>query len=362
MRLHLTNVTGAGASVLLSSLLPAIERSKFARINCIYLPNKGYLKNYRSTNKFLKICIYNRFLPNIVSRFLECTFLSYKFNGPDPLLVLGDIPLRVKCHQTVFVQQPFLLQQGIFTWKTFYFKYTIARLIFRLNLSKVDAFIVQSNIMKDRLEASYPSVKGKVHVVGQPVPIWLLNSGIKRVTRIKSNKSNLQLIYPSFNYPHKNHKLLSKINASKNYPISELIVTIDKYLNPAPHIAWVKCVGFLTPKELMKMYSNVDGLIFLSKEESYGFPLIEAMFIGLPIICPNLPYARSLCGKQAIYFNPDSQKSLLSAIKKLKFFLDNGWWPSWRYQIKNIPGNWDIVAKAMIKITHNLNKLKKKLN
>jgi glycosyltransferase involved in cell wall biosynthesis len=359
MRLHLTNVTGAGASVLLSSLLPAMERNKFARINCIYLPNKGYLKNYRSKNKFLKICIYNRFLPNIVSRFLECTFLSYKFNGPDPLLVFGDIPLRVKCYQTVFVHQSHLLQQGIFTWKSFYFKYMIQRLIFRLNLSKVNAFIVQSNIMKDRLEASYPSAKGKVHVVEQSVPIWLLNAGIKRVARINSNKSNLQLIYPSFGYPHKNHKLLSKIKASQNYPISEVIITIDKYLNPAPHIPWVKCVGFLTPKELMKMYSNVDGLIFLSKEESYGFPLVEAMFIGLPIICPNLPYARSLCGEQAIYFNPDSQKSLMSAIKKLKKILDNGWWPSWGYQIKNIPGNWDIVAKAMTQITYNFNKLKK---
>ena len=359
MRLHLTNVTGTGASKLLISLLPAIERNKITRINCIYIPNKGYLMNYKSINKFSEICTYDRFLPNIVSRFLECTFLSYKFNGSDPLLVLGDIPLRVKCSQTVFVHQSHLVKPNIFNWKTFYFKYIIARLIFRLNLSKVNAFIVQSNIMKDKLESIYPSTKGKVYVVPQPAPIWLLNSGIKRVARINCNKSNLQLIYPSAGYPHKNHKLLSKINARENYPISEMIITLDKHLNPAPHIPWLKCVGFLTPKELIKMYANVDGLIFLSKEESYGFPLVEAMFIGLPIICPNLSYARSLCGEQAIYFDPDSQNSLLSAIKKLKKMLDNGWWPSWRYQMKNISSNWDIVAKAMIEITLNSSKLKK---
>ena len=36
----------------------------------------------------------------------------------------------------------------------------------------------------------------------------------------------------------------------------------------------------------------MDALLFLSTDESYGFPLIEAMFVGLPIICPDLPYAR----------------------------------------------------------------------
>ena len=30
-------------------------------------------------------------------------------------------------------------------------------------------------------------------------------------------------------------------------------------------------------------------LCYLSKEESFGFPLIEAMYLGLPIVCPDLP-------------------------------------------------------------------------
>jgi hypothetical protein len=82
------------------------------------------------------------------------------------------------------------------------------------------------------------------------------------------------------------------------------------------------------------------------------------MFVGLPIICPDLPYAKSLCGKEAIYFNPDAEKSLLSAIKKLKKKLDKGWRPSWKSQMKNIEKNWDIVVKRMIEITLNSNELK----
>lgn len=359
MRLHLTNVTGAGASQLLLSLLPAIEQNISLKTIRIYLPNKGPLHDYKSINGLSEVYIYNRFLPNIVSRFLECIFLSKKFDDLSPLLVLGDIPLRVKCSQTVFVQQSHLIKPIIFNWKLSYFKYMIVRLIFRLNLSRVNAFIVQSNIMKEGLETSYPSIKGKVHVVAQPVPIWLLNSGIKRVARFINDKSNLKLIYPSSGYSHKNHKLLSKINPDLDFPISDIIVTLDKHSNPASHFPWIKCVGFLTSEELKKIYSTIDGLIFLSKEESYGFPLVEAMFVGIPIICPDLPYARNLCGDKAIYFDPDSPESLILAIKRLKKMLDRGWWPTWDSQMKNIPSDWKITAAQIIEITLNLNKITK---
>jgi len=359
MKLHLTNVTGAGASQLLLSLLPAIEQNIESKTIKIYLPNKGPLNNYKSINGLSEVYIYNRFLPNIVSRLLECMIPTKKFDDLSPLLVLGDIPLRVKCSQTVFVQQSHLIKPIIFNWQLSYFKYIIARLIFRLNSSRVSSFIVQSNIMKEGLESSYPSIKGKVHVVAQPVPSWLLKSGIKRVERFINDKSNLKLIYPSLGYSHKNHKLLSKINPNGQYPISDLILTLDKNSNPALHLPWVKCVGFLSPEELKKIYSIVDGLIFLSKEESYGFPLVEAMFVGIPIICPDLPYARNLCGDKAIYFDPDSPESLIFAIKKLKKMLDSGWWPSWDNHMKNIPNNWKITAAQIIEITLNSSKIRK---
>lgn len=352
MRLHLTNITGLGASELLQSLLPAIERLTDVKIKHIYLPDKGNLKNYRSVTELPKISIYRRFLPNILSRLLECTYLSKKFDDFEPILVFGDIPLRVKCPQTVFVQQSHLIKPKKFNFKLYYFKFILIRFIFKLNLSRANSFIVQSDIMKKELEASYPSIKGKVYVVGQPVPIWLSNSRIKRVGRI-NNKPDLKLIYPSAGYPHKNHNLLSRINLSDDYPINELIFTINNNLNPVPHISWVKCIGYISPRELIRKYLCVDGLVFLSKEESYGFPLVEAMFVGLPIICPNLPYARFLCGDEAIYFDPDCIDSLMVAIKKLKKRLDDGWWPSWKNNIKKIPDNWDYVAKSMVQITRN---------
>jgi hypothetical protein len=72
------------------------------------------------------------------------------------------------------------------------------------------------------------------------------------------------------------------------------------------------------------------------------------MWIGLPIICPDRPYARTLCGDQAIYFNPESLNSLHEALVDLSKRLDSGWWPEWSENIKAIPRKWEEVAQAML--------------
>ena len=99
---------------------------------------------------------------------------------------------------------------------------------------------------------------------------------------------------------------------------------------------------------MLKAYHDADALLFLSKEESFGFPLIEAMYLGLPIVCPDLPFARALCGDDAIYFDPNDIESLRLAIIHLKSRLIDGWQPDWNKQIKKIPKNWATAADEML--------------
>jgi glycosyltransferase involved in cell wall biosynthesis len=99
---------------------------------------------------------------------------------------------------------------------------------------------------------------------------------------------------------------------------------------------------------MRKAYAEADALLFLSLTESYGFPLIESMFIGLPIICPNLPYAHALCGDQAIYFEANDIQSLREACIELKTRLLRGWHPDWSAQINSLPKDWDSVASQML--------------
>lgn len=352
VRLHLTNIAGLGATQLLNSLLPSFERSADFILEEIYLPARGDLAHYQVARPDTKLARYRRYLPNAVSRLLECTLFGSRFSGATPLLVLGDVPLRCKAKQTVFVQTPLLTQSASTGRRIGAIKYWIARWLFRRNLRYASAFIVQTEAMKSALIATYPEIMDRVHVIAQPVPCWLLESQLKRGRRNEQARSGLRLFYPAADYPHKNHRLLNAIQADQAnaWPVSELLLTIPENLNPNPALAWIHCVDRLAPDAVVDAYAAADALLFLSVSESFGFPLVEAMWIGLPIVCPDLPYARTLCGEQAIYFNPEDVHSLYAALVELNERLDSGWWPEWSESLKGIPQSWQEVATAMLEL------------
>jgi glycosyltransferase involved in cell wall biosynthesis len=126
------------------------------------------------------------------------------------------------------------------------------------------------------------------------------------------------------------------------------VLTIPDSLNPNPAVDWIRCVGRLSTPEMLAAYSTTDALVFLSHSESFGFPLVEAMWIGLPVVCADRHYARALCGDQAIYFDPDAPEALQAAIMELRERLDGGWWPDWTDRLAGIPKSWAQVAAALL--------------
>ena len=322
VRLHLTNIVGLGAVRLLQSLLPALVNHPNYSLEEVYLPTGGELANLTLFEGKTTKTFYKRYLPNTISRLFECTFFGNKFDGVTPLLVFGR-------------------QLGAI-------KYWVARWLFRLNICYVTNFIVQTEAMKLSLVESYPEIKDRIHVIAQPAPHWLIESQLKRTEFHSNPESGLRLFYPAAPYPHKNHKILGEIAQSNSWPIAELILTISDKLNPNPSISWIRCVDKLEPEAVLNAYRTTDALLFLSLSESFGFPLVEAMWIGLPIICPDLPYARALCGEQAIYFEPHNVNSLHAAIEELNKRRNLGWWPDWSSILDKIPRDWQEVADAML--------------
>jgi len=350
VRLHLTNIAGLGAVRLLQSLLPSMISQRNYRIEEAYIPISDEISNYAQFEHGTKLITYKRYLPNSVSRLLECSLFGGKFNGITPLLVFGDIPIRCKSKQTVFIQTPLLARRASTGRQLGAVKYWIARWLFHRNIKYASDFIVQTEAMRSSLIDSYPEIKNCIHIIAQPAPSWLIRAQIKRINFHNRAESGLRLFYPAAFYPHKNHHILSKISRSSTWPISELILTIPDNLNPNSSVSWIECVDRLEPDTMVDFYRTSDALLFLSLSESFGFPLVEAMWIGLPIICPDLPYAQTLCGEQAIYFDPCNVDSLHAAISELNKRRDSGWWPDWSTNLEKIPRGWDEVTDAMLQL------------
>lgn len=349
LRVHLTNVAGAGASQLLLSLLPALEQCVGLKVTELHLPDRGPLAAYETSFSATRVRRYRRFLPNALSRVLECLWTSRVLSGSIPLLVLGDLPLRCRAPQTVFVQNAHLLKPLRPRWSISELKFAVSRWIFQVNAKYAGAFIVQTDWMRDSLAKSYPFIADRIHVVVQPVPKWMMGA---KISKRPATQEKLCLLYPSAGYPHKNHQLLDSISpaAAQDWPVSSLVLTLPPQSHPAAHVPWVQCVGFLGPDKMIEAYQQAHALVFLSTKESLGFPLIEAMYLGLPVVCADLPYAHALCSDGAIYFDPASIDSLRYAVDELHKRLHGGWLPDWSQQLQKIPESWNAVALAMANI------------
>ena len=354
MRIHMTNIQGLGAVVLVKSLLPEFFGNDRNAVSVIYASPNSECFQHLAMESNLQTKFYRRWTPNWVSRFFEVTLFSSRFAGQDPILVLGDLPLHGVQRQTVFVQNSFLtssLCQLNFTEKIRVF---FLQWVFRFAKGAADQFIVQSEHMACEISVKYSIPIGEIHVVPQPVPNWL-NVYSRGRPRTFLSTDRLNLFYPARNYTHKNHRLLTNIlkNSPMSQVVSRLVLTIDEQNNPASHLDWVDCVGEIGPVRMNEIYSTADALLFLSSDESFGFPLLEAMQQGLPIICPNLPYAHSLCGSEAIFFDTDSIESLENAVSDLHSRLSRGWQPDWSFELKKIPKSWAEVAKEFSRITNS---------
>ena len=72
-----------------------------------------------------------------------------------------------------------------------------------------------------------------------------------------------------------------------------------------------------SPRGSSKFISHRHVFVFPSVCESFGFPQVEAMASGLPILAADTPVNREICGQAAIYFAPEDDHALAAQLKRL---------------------------------------------
>ena len=72
--------------------------------------------------------------------------------------------------------------------------------------------------------------------------------------------------------------------------------------------------SFLPDEVIADFYRIADALIFPSREEGFGIPLIEAAFSHLPVFCADIAPLRELGLNDAYFFSPDEDPALLAEL------------------------------------------------
>jgi len=76
-------------------------------------------------------------------------------------------------------------------------------------------------------------------------------------------------------------------------------------------------LDYLPPAELAAVYRNAEVFVFPSIYEGFGFPLLEAMALGVPSIAARSSSLPEVGGDAALYFDPSNARELADALRRV---------------------------------------------
>ncbi len=220
----------------------------------------------------------------------------------------------VTVHDVIPMQYPLFKQATHLRWKAldqFFFKKSIYA------VSKAEIVICVSHATKKAFLAHvrYPEEKVKV-VYEYPAPEF-------KEKNMKRRQYNI--LYVGSEMPHKNVDSLLKAVALVKKIIKEIclikigrpqwpgarnsLVLQAKELGISNNIIWNEEVD-----NLVDMYNQATILVLPSLHEGFGFPVVEAMACGCPVLCSSNGSLPELGGDAALYFNPRNEYEMAERI------------------------------------------------
>lgn len=105
--------------------------------------------------------------------------------------------------------------------------------------------------------------------------------------------------------------------------------------------------GYLDRYELIKIYASANALVYISKYEGFGLPILEAFSVGTPVITSNISSMPEVAGDAAVLVDPENIQAICHAFERLesdaqerKIIIDKG-----KIQLEKF--SWDESAKNL---------------
>ncbi|PIY72374.1 hypothetical protein COY87_01330 [Candidatus Roizmanbacteria bacterium CG_4_10_14_0_8_um_filter_33_9] len=210
----------------------------------------------------------------------------------------------------------------IYGAKLFFFKIVI---YFQVRNSKV--IITPSLTIKQSLIQLYgKKYENKIKPIFEGVDNLL--SKTKENSNLLKNFSYLYLIYVGNFYPHKNITRLIYAFAKLKSEIKLILIGphdffADKIKTQISEMHLENKILFFhnaSVSDLKFFYKNAVGLIHPSLSEGFGLPILEAKSLNCPLIVSDIPVFHELIDNNAIFFNPENEKDIVT---KIQLFTQN---------------------------------------
>lgn len=259
--------------------------------------------------------------PTVWSRLCAEWRLRAMMHAEDGILCMHNLPplFACKARAVVFVHNRLLVSDDSledYPWRTG-LRLRVERLWLRTLSHHAALFMVQTESMASALRKTLGSAV--------PVEICPFAPVIEKTPHATSPAYDY--IYPAAGDAHKNHAtlLMAWQHLARSGITPSLVLTVDplRYPELAQEIEQltreqglnITNLGSLAPSEMAQLYQSARALIFPSRTESLGLPLLEAQSYGLPILAAERDYVRDIVTPTET-FDPDSALSIARAVMR----------------------------------------------
>lgn len=244
----------------------------------------------------------------------------------DPYVRQSDVVLTLTCSMTsgpipsvAYVQNalPFVREPRELRVRRSVPRLVQRRLMLRA-IGKADLVVVQTKWFASHL-ASQLTMDKRI-VVERPQPPCSFTCGPSARTPLSDAPSRF-VLYVGSDLPHKNLNLLEQawtraVRSRRLLHGVELWVAGVDERGPrsTPNI---KYLGNVPRERLCGYYRAAEFLVHPSLVETFGLPLLEAQWHGLPVVAPDLAYARETVQDAGLYYEPHSVDGLARSVVTL---------------------------------------------
>lgn len=190
-------------------------------------------------------------------------------------------------------------------------------------MSAATRIIAISQATADDVVKVYPQHKSKIRVVLNGADHMRVGDQPAATNSVPST----QLMYVGDRHQYKGFAMVLRAMREPAWPVAITLKVVGPPALPAEVALLaemslsdrVQMVGRLSDEELQAAYAQSIGMIFPSLCEGFGFPLLEAQSLGVPVACSDIAVFREVGGAEAaIFFDPTSAASIAAAVDRLR--------------------------------------------
>lgn len=321
--IHATNVHQGGGRALLDALLKAIPPEQETVLN---LDERMPLPPSLAGNIEIR-----RYRPTIGQRLRAEKWLADHARETDAVLCFGNLPplFRLRARTVVFMQNRYLIDDikldgfspGI------RLRLVMERLWLSARMVNADEFIVQTPSMQNLAERK---MQGRVPVRVLPF-VAMAHGYVRGMAGAQADRGKeFDFVYVASGEPHKNHPnlLLAWVELAKRNIFPRLALTLSTERFPelcqwiaqqiSLHGLKVTLLGERPADQMPALYAMSRALIYPSRHESFGLPLLEAVSAGLPVLAADEPYVNDVIKPTAV-FDPKDPCAIADAVRGFSY-------------------------------------------